>query len=83
VTIDFPRYTRGQLAAIFVTLVAEAGFIPGSGTADKASAVLEKADGNRARGSARLAVQLLEQVTVNQALRIPAIGQIENLGPWQ
>lgn len=69
VIIDFPRYTAGQLAAIFATLASEAGFTLTPAAARKAGAVLGRAHRDLA-GSARLAVLLLEQATASQALRV-------------
>ena len=66
--IDFPGYTAGQLAAIFATLAGEAGFTLTPDAARKAAAVLAEAD--HGAGNARLAVRLLDQVTVSQARRI-------------
>jgi hypothetical protein len=74
VIIDFPRYTAGQLAAIFATLAGEAGFTLTPAAARKADAVLGRAHGDPA-GSARLAVWLLDQATASQARRITTVGQ--------
>jgi hypothetical protein len=68
--IDFPGYTPRHLAAIFATLAAEAGFTLSAPTAEKATAVLEAAHRGSATGSARLAIKLLDQSVVRQALRI-------------
>jgi AAA lid domain/ATPase family associated with various cellular activities (AAA) len=70
--IDFPGYTPGQLAAIFATLAGEAGFTLTPAAARKAAAVLAQAAGSHGAGNARLAVQLLDQATANQAHRITA-----------
>jgi hypothetical protein len=67
-----PAYTPAQLAAIFATLAAEAGFTPTPATARKAAAALAQAEGGPDGGSARLAVRLLHQVTARQARRIAA-----------
>ena len=66
--IDFPGYTAAQLAAIFATLAGEAGFTLTPDAARKAAAVLAEAD--HGAGNARLAVRLLDEVTVSQARRI-------------
>ena len=66
--IDFPGYTAAQLAAVFATLAGEAGFTLTPDAARKAAAVLAEAD--RGAGNARLAVQLLDAVTVSQAHRV-------------
>jgi SpoVK/Ycf46/Vps4 family AAA+-type ATPase len=66
--IDFPGYTAVQLAAVFATLAGEAGFALTPDAARKAAAVL--ADADHGAGNARLAVQLLDEVTVRQARRI-------------
>ena len=68
--IDFPGYTPGQLAAIFTTLAAEAGFTLTAAAERKAAAVLADAEAGQASGNARLAVRLLTQVTAAQARRI-------------
>jgi hypothetical protein len=68
--IDFPGYTAAQLAAIFAALAGEAGFTLTPDAARKAAAVLAEAD--HGAGNARLAVQLLDEVTVRQARRITA-----------
>jgi hypothetical protein len=68
--IDFPGYTTGQLAGIFATLAGEAGFTLTPAAARKAAAVLAQAEGGHGSGNARLAVQLLDQVTASQARRI-------------
>ena len=60
--INFPGYTAGQLAAIFATLAGEAGFTLTPDAARKAATVLAEAD--HGAGNARLAVRLLDQVTV-------------------
>ena len=66
--IDFPGYTAAQLAGIFAALAGEAGFTLTPAAARKAAAVLAEAD--RGAGNARLAVQLLDAVTVSQAHRV-------------
>jgi AAA lid domain len=66
--IDFPGYTAVQLAAVFATLAGEAGFTLSPDGARKAAAVLAEAD--HGAGNARLAVQLLDEVTASQARRI-------------
>jgi hypothetical protein len=66
--IHFPGYTAVQLAAIFAALAGEAGFTLTPDAARKAAAVLAEAD--HGAGNARLAVQLLDEVTVSQARRI-------------
>jgi hypothetical protein len=68
--IDFPGYTPGQLAAIFTTLAAEAGFTLTPAAKRKAAAVLAHAEAGQASGNARLAIRLLTQVTAAQAHRI-------------
>jgi hypothetical protein len=68
--IDFPGYIPGQLAAIFTTLAAEAGFTLTAAAERKAAAVLAHAEAGQASGNARLAVRLLTQVTAAQARRI-------------
>ena len=68
--IDFPGYTAGQLAAIFATLAGEAGFTLTPDAARKAATVLAQAETGHGSGNARLAVRLLDQVTVSQARRI-------------
>ena len=68
--IDFPGYTPGQLAEIFTTLAAEAGFTLTPAAERKAAAVLDHAEAGQASGNARLAVRLLTQVTATQAHRI-------------
>jgi hypothetical protein len=75
VIIDFPGYTAGQLAAIFATLVGEAGFTLTPAAARKADTVLGRALRDLAGGSARLAVRLLDQATASQARRITTAGQ--------
>lgn len=74
-TVDFPGYTAGQLGAIFATLAGEAGFTLTPAAARKASSVLAQANGNRAGGSARLAVRLLDEATASQARRITTARQ--------
>jgi hypothetical protein len=74
--IDFPGYTAGQLAAIFATLAGEAGFTLTPGAARKAATVLAHAQTGKGAGNARLAVRLLDQVTVSQARRITTTAQI-------
>lgn len=69
--INFPGYTAGQLAAIFATLAGEAGFTLTHDAARKAASVLAQAD--HGAGNARLAVQLLDEVTVTQARRITPV----------
>jgi AAA lid domain-containing protein/ATPase family protein associated with various cellular activities (AAA) len=71
--INFPGYTAGHLAAIFATMAGEAGFTLTSDAARKAAAVL--AEAGHDSGNARLAVRLLDQVTVSQARRITAVPQ--------
>ena len=71
--INFPGYTAGQLAAIFVTLADEAGFTLTPDAARKAATVL--AEAGHGSGNARLAVRLLDQVTVSQARRITTAAQ--------
>ena len=66
--INFPGYTAAQLAAIFAALAGEAGFTLTPDAAGKAATVLAQAD--HGAGNARLAVQLLDEVTVRQARRI-------------
>jgi Holliday junction resolvasome RuvABC ATP-dependent DNA helicase subunit len=78
VTIDFPCYTSEQLAAIFATLAAEAGFTLTAEAARKASVILDKAVRSPATGSARLAGGLLDQATVSHARRMTAVGQIQD-----
>lgn len=68
--IDFPRYTAGQLAAIFATLAGEAGFTLTPAAARKACAVLSRAHADPPGGGARLAVRLLDKATASQARRI-------------
>jgi SpoVK/Ycf46/Vps4 family AAA+-type ATPase len=75
VIIDFPRYTPEQLAAIFATLAAESGFTLTAGATHKASEVLEGTDSRSATGSARIAMELLDQTTISQALRIATSNQ--------
>jgi stage V sporulation protein K len=77
VAIDFPGYTTRELTAILITLATEAGFTLTSAAADKASAVLEEANDDAASGTARLAVQLLDQATVSQARRIATALQLQ------
>jgi AAA lid domain/ATPase family associated with various cellular activities (AAA) len=72
-TIDFPGYTPGHLAEIFATLANEAGFTLTAAATHKASAVLEEAHCSSASGNARLAVELLDQTTANQALRMAKV----------
>jgi hypothetical protein len=69
-TVEFPGYTAGQLADIFATLAAEAGFTLTPAAARAASLVLGQAHGGGAGGTARLAVRLLDQATASQAARI-------------
>jgi hypothetical protein len=73
--VDFPGYTAAQLAQIFATLAGEAGFTLTPGAARAAGAVLGRAQGDRAGGSARLAVWLLDQATASQARRITTVRQ--------
>ena len=73
--ISFPGYTAGQLAAIFAALAGEAGFTLTPDAARKAATVLAQAEAGRGAGDARLAVRLLDQVTVSQARRITAAAQ--------
>lgn len=68
--VDFPGYAPEHLAEIFGTLANEAGFTLTAAATHKASAVLEEAHRSSASGTARLAVELLDQTTVNQALRM-------------
>jgi hypothetical protein len=68
--IDFPGYAPGQLAVIFTTLAAEAGFTLTPAAERKVAAVLARAEAGQASGNARLAVRLLTQVTAAQAHRI-------------
>lgn len=70
--IDFPGYTPGQLAAIFVTLADEAGLRLTSKARTKAAAVLARAESDHVPGHARLAVGLLNQATAAQARRLAA-----------
>jgi hypothetical protein len=74
--ITFPGYTAGQLAGIFAALAGEAGFTLTPDAARKAAAVL--AEAGRDAGNARLAVRLLDQVTISQARRITAAAQSPN-----
>ena len=67
----FPGYTPAQLAAIFASLAVEAGFALTPAAASTAATVLARAGGH-SRGSARLAVRLLDQATADQARRITA-----------
>lgn len=76
VVVDSPCYTHGQLAAIFGTLAAEAGFSLSPAAAHKAAAVLARVEGGGGAGNARLAVQLLDRATVNQARRITATSEL-------
>jgi hypothetical protein len=71
--INFPGYTAGQLAAIFVTLADEAGFTLTPDAARKTASFL--ADASHGAGNARLAVRLLDQVTISQARRITTAAQ--------
>jgi SpoVK/Ycf46/Vps4 family AAA+-type ATPase len=73
--IHFPGYTAGQLAGIFATLAGEAGFALTPEAAGKAATVLAEAEVGHCPGSARLAVRLLDEVTVSQARRITAAAQ--------
>jgi len=73
--VDFPGYAPDQLAEIFATLANEAGFTLTAAATHKASAVLEEAHRSSASGNARLAVELLDQTTVNQALRMAKVTQ--------
>ena len=73
--VDFPGYTVAELAEIFATLAGEAGFTLTPAAARAASAVLGRARGDRADGSARLAVWLLDQATASQAHRITTARQ--------
>ncbi len=73
--VDFPGYTAAQLAEIFATLAGEAGFTLTPAAARAAGAVLGRAQGDRAGGSARLAVWLLDQATASQARRITTARQ--------
>lgn len=75
VIVDFPAYTTGQLAAIFITLAAEAGFTVTPAAGRKVADVLAGAKGQPDGGSARLAVRLLGAVTACQAQRISAAGR--------
>jgi hypothetical protein len=70
VIVGFPGYTPGQLAAVFTTLVGEAGFTLAPDAARKAASVLARAEAGHAAGNARLAVRLLTQATASQARRI-------------
>ena len=63
--INFPSYTPVQLAAIFATLAGEAGFTLTPDAARKAATVLAQAEASCGAGSARRAVRLLDQTTVN------------------
>jgi stage V sporulation protein K len=74
-TIGFPGYTPSQLAAVFATLAAEAGFTITPDTACKAAAVLAHAEAGRASGNARLAVRLLTQAAASQAHRLTATSE--------
>ncbi|MGH3125554.1 MAG: hypothetical protein ACRDND_31640, partial [Streptosporangiaceae bacterium] len=73
--IDFPRYTPGQLAAIFAHLAGEAGFTLTPAAARKAAAVLAQAEGDHGSGNARLAIRLLDQATGSQARRVITASQ--------
>jgi hypothetical protein len=64
--IEFPGYTATELAGIFAVLAGEAGFTVTSAAERKAATVLGQV--NSGRGSARLAVRLLQRATANQAL---------------
>ena len=64
--INFPGYTARQLA----TLADEAGFTLTPDAAREAAIVLAQSEVGRGAGNARLAVQLLDEVTVRQACRI-------------
>jgi hypothetical protein len=73
--IDFPGYTAGQVAAIFATVAREAGFTLTPDAVRKAATVLAQAETGKGSGNARLAVRLLDQVTVSQARRITTAAQ--------
>jgi hypothetical protein len=71
--IDFPGYTPAQLAVIFGVLAEEAGLTLTTQARGRAAAVLTQAEIGQASGNARLAVRLLKQVTVTQALRVTTL----------
>lgn len=71
--IEFPGYIATELAGIFAVLAGEAGFTLTSAAERKAATVLGQV--NSGRGSARLAVRLLQRATANQARRVAAADQ--------
>jgi len=70
--IAFPGYTPAQLTAILQALAAEAGLTLTPDATSKVATVLADAENGHETGSARLAVQLLTQATINQARRVTA-----------
>ena len=74
--IDFPSYTPAQLAAVFTTVAAEAGFTVTPAATRKAAAVLAQAD--QTSGNARQAVRLLTQAAASHAHRTLAPSQPED-----
>jgi hypothetical protein len=71
--IEFPGCTATELAGIFAVLAGEAGFTLTSAAECKAATVLGQV--NSGRGSARLAVCLLQRATANQPRRVAAADQ--------
>jgi hypothetical protein len=71
--VDFPGYEPGDLGTVFARLADEAGFVLDENARTRAQVVLATEAG-AGRGSARLAVSLLNMVTVAQARRIAAVG---------
>ncbi len=70
VTIEFPRYTGDELAAIFSSRAQEAGFTLAAGASDEARALLVSNSSHPGGDSARLAIGLLDQAAACQARRI-------------
>jgi hypothetical protein len=77
--IHFPGYTPCQLATVFATMAAEAGFTLTPDAMAKATAVLADAEAAHSSGNARLAVRLLTQATTSQAHRITTASEPPDL----
>jgi hypothetical protein len=71
-TLMFPDYSDDELTAIFVSMVADAGFTLGPGADERVRAVFAGTARDSAFGNARLARNLLDRAVSLQALRITA-----------
>jgi SpoVK/Ycf46/Vps4 family AAA+-type ATPase len=69
-TISFSDYTGGELATIFESMAAKAGYELGNGVTSQVSGFINTLERGRGFGNARAARDLLEDMIAEQAVRV-------------